>query len=292
MKVSIKQALWAPALLASLAGCGASDALLAQRGPASSQGSLGKIAVEDNRSPWQKMKDSVASTLGSDKESTAKESEEVSLNKMPPANPQLCVRVAQLHERSGNHAGAADQYQRALKADPNCLDALLGYARMNDRLGRYPQALPLYEEAARKHPTSATALNDWAICLTNSGKPDAAAAVMTKAVNLQPANPLYRNNLATILVRMNRGPEALQHLSAVHPPAVAHYNLGYLYRRAGNVEAARQHFALAVQADPSFAPAKQYLAELDGAPRPSLAQAPTVVGAAQAATTLPPGAPR
>jgi tetratricopeptide (TPR) repeat protein len=155
MKVAIKQALWAPALLASLGGCGGSDALLAQRGAASSQGTLGKIAVEEERSPWQKMKDSVASTFGSEKE-PAKESDEISLNKMPASSPQLCVRFAQLHERSGNHAAAAEQYQRALKADPNHLDALLGFARMNDRLGRQQQALPLYEEAARKHPTSAT----------------------------------------------------------------------------------------------------------------------------------------
>jgi tetratricopeptide (TPR) repeat protein len=287
MNVSIKHALWAPALLAALVGCGGSDAVLAQRGPTSSQGSLGKIAIEDNRSAWQKMKDSVASTLGSDDKPEVKEPDELSLSKTPALSPQLCVRCAQLHERSGNHAAAAEQYQRALQADPNHLDALLGYARMNDRLGRAQQALPLYEEAARKHAASATAHNDWAICLTNSGKPDAAVAVMTKAVNLQPANPLYRNNLATILVRLNRGGDALQHLSAVHPPAVAHYNLGYLFRRAGNTDAARQHFAQAVQADPSFAPAKHYLAELGGTGRPSVAQAPTGPAVSAAPTAAP-----
>ncbi len=191
---------------------------------------------------------------------------------------------------SGNHAAAADQYQRALKADANHLGALLGFARMNDRLGRFQQALPLYEEAVRKHPTSATAHNDWAICLTNSGKPDAAVGVMTKAVSLQPESSLYRNNLATILVRLGRGQEAFQNLSATHPPAVAHYNLGYLFRKAGNVQAAREHFALAAQADPSLAPARQHLAELGGGANPSLAQGPPGMGHAQAAAAVPPGA--
>jgi tetratricopeptide (TPR) repeat protein len=290
MRASIKQALWAPALLAALGGCGSSDALLAQRGPTSSQGSLG--AIEDNRSAWQKMKARVGSRFGSEETPAAKESPEVSLSNMPPASPQLCVRLAQLHERSGNHAAAAEQYQRALKTDAACLDALLGYARMCDRVGRPQQALPLYEEAARKHPTSATALNDWAICLTNNGKADVAVGAMSKAVNLQPANALYRNNLATILVRMGRTPEALQQLAAVHPPAVAHYNLGYLLRRAGNVEGARQHFAQAVQVDPSFAPAKQHLAELGGGAPPSLAQGPPAGAAAQTAATVVPGGAR
>lgn len=288
MKRSIKQALWAPALLAALAGCSGSDAVLTQSGPMASQGALGKIAVEDTRSPWQKMQDSVASAFGGEKEpAPAKEADEVSLSKMPPANPDLSVRLAQVHERSGNHAAAADQYQRALKADANHLGALLGYARMNDRLGRFQQALPLYEEAARKHPGSATAHNDWAICLTNSGKPDAAVGVMTKAVNLQPDNALYRNNLATILVRLGRGQEAFQHLSTTHAPAVAHYNLGFLFRKAGNVPAAREHFALAAQADPSLEPAKQHLAELGGAAPPSMAQAPPGVGHVHAHAAAP-----
>jgi tetratricopeptide (TPR) repeat protein len=249
--------------------------------------------VEDNRSAWEKMKDSMSSTFGgSSKPEAPKESPEVSLNKMPPPNPQLAVTVAQLHERSGNYAGAAAQYQRALQADPNHLEALLGYARMNDRLGRLPQALPLYEEAARKHPTSATAHNDWAICLTNSGKPEAAVAVMTKAVTLQPGNPLYRNNLATILVRLGRDQEAFQQLAAVHPPAVAHYNLGYLLKRTGKIDEARQNFAQAVQLDPSLAPAKQCLAELGGGPQTAIAQAPLMTGAAQPVATALPGKPR
>lgn len=284
MKVSLKQALLAPALLApallaSFVGCSGPDALLAKRGPAASQGALGPIAVEDNRSWWDKTKDSVSSTFGGSKQETSQESSEVSLAKMPPAKPQLAVTVAQLHERSGNYAGAAGQYQRALQADPNHLEALLGYARMNDRLGRPAQALPLYEEAARKHPESATAHNDLAICLTNNGKAEAAAPVMAKAVTLQPTSPLYRNNLATILVRLGREQEAFQQLAAVHQPAVAHYNLGYLQKRLGKVDAARQSFAQAVQLDPSLAPAKQSLAELSGSPQPAIAGAPVMAGA-------------
>jgi Tfp pilus assembly protein PilF len=292
MKVRFKQAFWAPALLASLAGCSGSDALLTKSGPTASQGPMGKIAVEDNRSAWQKMKDSVASTFGGPQQQTTKEADQVSLSKMQTPGPQLCVQLAQLHERSGNHAAAAEQYQRALKTDPNHLEALLGHARMNDRLGRFQQALPLYEEAVRKHPSSATAHNDLALCQTRQGNSAAAVATLTKAVNLQPKHPLYRNNLATVLVKLGRDQEAFGHLAAVHPPAVAHYNMGFLSRQAGKVDVARQHFAQAVQIDPSLAQAKLHLAQLDGAARPVLAQAPPTMGSAQPATATAPGSPR
>ena len=43
---------------------------------------------------------------------------------------------------------------------------------------------------------------------------------------------------------------------AANGPAVANYNLAALLHRQGNDEAAAQHFAAAVQADPSFTAAR------------------------------------
>ena len=106
----------------------------------------------------------------------------------------------------------------------------MGFARMRDRLGEFDGAADLYKQATRRHPNRATAHNDLGMCCLRQNKPEEALAPLNKAVALDPKNPRYRNNLSTALVSLGRQDEALKHLSVVHPPAVAHYNLGYLLR--------------------------------------------------------------
>ena len=101
---------------------------------------------------------------------------------------------------------------------------------------------------------------------------------------IYPREGLPHNNLAVAYAMLGRDQEAFQQLVAVHPPAVAHYNLGYLLKRTGKVEEARQSFAQAVRLDPSLAPAKQCLAELGGGPQTALAQAPFLSEAAPPVT--------
>jgi hypothetical protein len=79
---------------------------------------------------------------------------------------------------------------------------------------------------------------------------------------LQPAKPLYHNNLATALVESGHPDEAYHQLEAAQPAPVAHYNLGILLHRKGNDELAQRHFELAAQADPTFAPARQWAEQL------------------------------
>lgn len=198
------------------------------------------------------------------------EDDPLALSKRPQEGPDLYVVLAQLHERSGNLNGAAEQYQRALAADPSHLGALLGFARLNDREGRFAQAEQLYQQATARHPQSAAAHNDLGLCLARQGKLPAAQQALGKAIELAPDRKLYRNNLALVLVEMGRPAEALRQLAAVDPPAVAHYNLGYLLSERNQIEAARFQFAKAAELDPTFAEAQHWLAML---PPPSGAEA-------------------
>ena len=186
----------------------------------------------------------------------------VSLSNKAKPGPELHVAVARLHEQSGRTADAAEQYVAALKLKPDYLPALLGYARLLERQGRTDLAVALYQRAAsvKAAPDEiAPAYNNLGLCLSRAGRSDEALAAMIEAVKLAPKNPLYRNNIAALLVNCNRRGEAFGHLMAVHGEAAAYYNMGYLLYKNGHVQAAYQHFAMALRADSSLAQARQWL---------------------------------
>jgi tetratricopeptide (TPR) repeat protein len=183
-----------------------------------------------------------------------------------PVGPELNVTLAQAMERNGDLAGAANQYERALKSDKNSLPALLGYARLKDRQGKYQEAIELYERASRAHPQDASVYNDLALCLSRQGRGAEAAAKMAQAVKLQPERKLYRNNMAKLLVDVGEPKQAFEQLSAAHPLAVAHYNLGYLLAEKGDQQLAVPHFKQALALDPSLTDARRWLEMLQWAP--------------------------
>src|SRR5690606_9176052 len=77
-----------------------------------------------------------------------------------------------------------------------------------------------------------------------------------------PRRELYRNNLATVLIRQGEVDEAVSHLMAVHSPAVSHYNAGYLLQQNGRTDLAAEQFQLSLNADPRFEPARRWLQSL------------------------------
>lgn len=179
--------------------------------------------------------------------------------KTAPPGADLFVASAHVYEKTGNEPAARDQYERALKASPDYLPALVGYAHLLDRAGKLEEAARYYQKAAEKHPQDPAVHNDLGLCYARRGLLREATLELTRAVELQPAKQLYRNNLATVLVEQDRVPEAIDHLTSVNGPAIAHYNVGFLLKRKGNAAAAADHFARAAQLDPALAVARQEL---------------------------------
>jgi Tfp pilus assembly protein PilF len=177
---------------------------------------------------------------------------------------ELHVAVARLYVESGKLTEAAKHYQEALRREPNNLPALLGYAHLKDLLEEPAEARKLYLQAVRAHPKEASAHNNLALFYAGRGMLNESSAAMARAIQLQPKNPKYRNNIAQLLVTMGQTTEAFAHLSAVHRPAVAHYNLGYLLERQGQSQAAAQQFTVALQTDSSLVAARRGLERLQG----------------------------
>ena len=178
----------------------------------------------------------------------------------------LYLSMAGLQEKANQLDRATEQYEKALKIEPDHLGALLGFARLKDRQGKLEEATHLYEQAAEKHPEVAAAQNDLGLCYARRGILDRSIDSLEKAVKLDPRKALYRNNIATVLVEQKRIDEALEHLRSVHTEAVAYYNVAYLLNQRNDTAGAKAHFHMALEKDPTLAPAREWLAKLEGQP--------------------------
>jgi Tfp pilus assembly protein PilF len=113
------------------------------------------------------------------------------------------------------------------------------------------------------------------MCHNRQAKWDTAVSNLQHAIQLDPANPLFRNNLAMVLVDAGRPAEALPQLSAVHGEAAAHYNLGYMLLDRKQTQQAEQHFTRALELNPQLKQAQQMLEYLHfgaGQAKPDFAQ--------------------
>lgn len=193
---------------------------------------------------------------------TKKAPDPISLSVPAKQSPELHLAVARMAEQSGDLARAEHHYRAALELSPNHIETLMAYAHMLDRQNKLRQAHEYYLMTVRAHPDNARAHNDLGICCARQGRLDEAVEALEKAIRLAPDRAVYRNNLATILVQRKRLDEAFVHLSAVHPPAVAYYNLGYLLQKSGDKRGAIRLFQEALAIDSSFAQARVWLDHL------------------------------
>ncbi len=197
------------------------------------------------------------------KPKVVKADDPVSLSSQPKEiGPELYLSLARMHEHRGNFDTAINQYHKALEVAPQDLTTLVSLARLYDRQGQFERAEELYQRAVKAHPDSAVALNDLGLCYARQSKLSQSLAVLQQAVKIDPHKTMYRNNLASVLAETGRDQEAFEQLAAVNPPAVAHYNMGYLLYQRDQYDAAARHFARAVEADPSMTAAQEMLAKL------------------------------
>ncbi len=189
----------------------------------------------------------------------------------PAPSSELHTSMAQLLEHADQDGGAEVHYQKALDLEPDNLDAQLGYARLLARTGCEEEAAAWFEKSCQKHPENAAAQNDLGLCYAQCGRKQDALAPLSQAVELEPDCVLYRNNIAHVLLKLGRQKEALRQLATVHPPAAAHYNMGYLLRTNGEQQQAAIHFQQALAFDPGFESAQIWSNHLatEGVPQPT-----------------------
>jgi len=183
--------------------------------------------------------------------------------KSGPPSAELHLSMARLSDQGGKIDEARGLYQKALSLEPTNLKALLGLARLEDREGRMDEALRNYQLAAGANPQNAQVLNDLALCHARLGQLPVSFHLLKQATQYQPQKPLYRNNIAKVLIEMNRIDEAMNHQAAVHPPAVAQYNVGLLLHQRGRTAEAIRFLTAATHIDPQLEAAGTLLSRIN-----------------------------
>lgn len=204
-----------------------------------------------------------------------------------PPTPEFAISLAQLSESQGNVAAARHHYQRALAMWPEHVEVLRAAARMEDRQNQLSLAESLYRRAVASNSQHAGALNDLGLCLARQGRLEESVQTLERAIQLQPGKPLYRNNVATVLVEMHQDQRALAHLAAAHGSAEANYNLGELLVQRGRGKEATPYFIAAVEQRPDMQPAHDALADLQGS---GTSGTPGIASSTPTDTTIAPAA--
>lgn len=102
-----------------------------------------------------------------------------------------------------------------------------------------------------------------------TGESGRAVEEFSEAVEIEPAESVYWNNLGAAYRDLSRFDEALVALDEATRLAPRmldpYYNRGALFLQAGRTNEARRQFLLALEIDPTFSPAREALSRLDTA---------------------------
>lgn len=121
--------------------------------------------------------------------------------------------------------------------------------------GRFAEAAQEFQRALEARPESVEARINLAAALTQQGDRAGSIAKLREAVQLAPANPTARFNLGVLLAAEGPSPEAIEHLQAAvaakPQDTEARRELAKLLRDTGRLEEAAREYARVVQEAPA-----------------------------------------
>lgn len=183
---------------------------------------------------------------GDDEETPADESasDPLSLTNQPEkVNAEVYIANGQLWESTGDFTKAMESYSRALQSEPNHGPAIASIARLHFRNEKFAEAATFFRRAIDNQPEDAGLQNDLGLTLSKLGDSSLSIEHLTKALQLSPGNSRYSNNLATVLFNDQQEQAAMAVLDQNNQPAVAHFNMAYLYFQNGKLVQARDHLS-------------------------------------------------
>lgn len=157
---------------------------------------------------------------------------------------------------------AREGYQKALKQEPKNPNAMLGIARFYAKVGDKEKALEAFKKYLTAYPNDVKVAHEVAIIHARWKDWPGAVAWCQFSLKIDPENRDVKKSLGFCQARSGQWKEALDTLCQIMPEAQARHNLAGLLDHLGYSEHSRQQLQLAVQADPNYAPARDFLAEL------------------------------
>lgn len=208
-------------------------------------------------STLKKVRGEIADLWGSASEGNSEAEETVSRkekdihgNNVQSLGTEMMVAQGALWETSGDLKKALDYYNMALCNEPNNLSALASMARLKMRQENYSEACKFFQSAIEQSPADAALHNDLGLARAKSGDTEGAIAAIGKAVELAPGKSRFANNLANVMFDAGDKAEAFATLGKNNSPAVANFNMAYLYFRGGDYALAKQHLREVIRHEP------------------------------------------
>lgn len=153
---------------------------------------------------------------------------------------------------------AVGELREALRIQPQDVDARVNLGWVLSELKRYEDARREFLEALRLNPGYARAHAGLGGILVEADRDyKAAVAEYRKALELEPKNVTYLNDLAWTYYRagqLDEAREAFQQAIQIEPEnLVGQTNLGWVYLKEGDLERAAAQFRQALAIDPNYA---------------------------------------
>jgi tetratricopeptide (TPR) repeat protein len=158
---------------------------------------------------------------------------------------------------------ARQGYQKALQLDPKNKPALLGLAKYYVRLGEREKAVETYKKYFAAYPKDKDVAHDVALAHAQWKDWTGAIAWCEFALKIDPENLSVRKTMAFCFARAGKYEEGFAVMCQVMPEAHARYLMARVLEHQNQQEASRLQLQLAVKADPTYVPAREFLAELD-----------------------------
>lgn len=153
--------------------------------------------------------------------------------------PSVYVTLGRMHDSTGKHDLALEEFKHAIALDPRNAPALAGIARTYEHAGRLADAEAAYRKAADLQPNDWDGHNNLAMFLDRRGKYAEAIAEFRQAQQLAPDNAQLLLNLAATYIDTGDpkffadAESSLKRSIELNPSFGAYANLGALYDKEG-----------------------------------------------------------
>jgi Tfp pilus assembly protein PilF len=174
------------------------------------------------------------------------------------------IAMGRVSERQGDLAAAMASYQEAVKRDGSRSNAYVRMAVVHDRQGEFRESADLYRQAIKLAPGSPDIYCDMGYSLYLQRRWAEAEMNLRQAIALDKKHSRAHNNLALVLAQNGRLNDALSEFrQGGSNVASAHANLAFVLTMERRWDEAREHYRLALAADPSSTELKARLQQLD-----------------------------
>jgi tetratricopeptide (TPR) repeat protein len=156
------------------------------------------------------------------------------------------IRRGAAFERAGRIDEAITEHQKALKVNPQAVQAHINLISLYERRGQFEKALESYRAALKLNPNQADVHYNYGILLAKQGKQQDAERAFEQALQINPYHAEAHNNLGSLYGQQGRMAEALREFEEAvkNRPnyRLAHFHIGRILANEKRYDEAIQHF--------------------------------------------------